>query len=202
MSGVSFRQHSLPSLDGYEYSTKITQSRYTPSTKLNIRQYSHRHLQHLPTMPSKASPRTLFHLIPLDEVAAEALTHPDNRRFVSPGGLEHEDGLEFGFHVPSIPRSHVITRLGRDADLILPSLHKRMRAARMAKIHVQVEMDPSHHMVVLKIRDGNELLVFVEKNKSSRGRNVSQGNRAIVWGESCIIDISSYRFELVRRHDM
>ncbi|MCJ1472063.1 hypothetical protein MMC13_000708 [Lambiella insularis] len=67
-----------------------------------------------------SNPQTLFHLVPANQIAREALFHPDNKQFVSQSsGTEGAAGLEIGYHIPSISQGHVITRLGRNADLIL-----------------------------------------------------------------------------------
>jgi hypothetical protein len=67
-------------------------------------------------MAQEAHSKTLFHLVPKNKIAQEALLHPDNQRRVS--SFKEGLGLEVGFHVTSGPSGHVITRLGRAADLI------------------------------------------------------------------------------------
>jgi hypothetical protein len=75
-------------------------------------------------MARDISRNTLFHLVPLNQTARDSVLHPDNTRFVSSSAINDnrghsEPGLEIGFHVPRIPGGYVITRLGRNADLIL-----------------------------------------------------------------------------------
>ncbi|KZZ90282.1 Protein kinase-like domain protein [Moelleriella libera RCEF 2490] len=97
------------------------------------------------------SEKTLFHLVPMNEIAQEALFDPDNCRFVStatvPNGKYdwyHNDGLKIGYHVPQIPGGHVITRLGRNTDIIL-------RKAE-SKVHVAFEINPETRLVLLSTR--------------------------------------------------
>lgn len=64
--------------------------------------------------------QAIFHLVPDNRAAAEALHHARNAPFVSrSANLQKAPGLEIGFHVPPFSRGHVITRMGRNADLIL-----------------------------------------------------------------------------------
>ena len=67
----------------------------------------------VPAMARNVNQRTLFHLVAVNDAARDALLRPDNKHFVS------NLGLKFGFRVPSTSRGRVITRLGRDGDLIL-----------------------------------------------------------------------------------
>src|SRR3569833_2440059 len=95
-------------------------------------------------MERPTNPKTLFHLVPKNELARAALAHPDNARFVSPsaGG---DLGLEVGFHVPSPPSGYVITRLGRNADLIL-----KHRTA--STDHFAFEINPETNLIRLSVR--------------------------------------------------
>ncbi|KAK4238434.1 kinase-like domain-containing protein [Achaetomium macrosporum] len=90
-----------------------------------------------------ADDRTLFHLIPArgSQPAEEAFSHPDNRRFVSLSAA-NKLGLEIGFHVPSFSRGHVITRLGRNTDVILRESY--------SAVHVAFEIHPETLIMVDK----------------------------------------------------
>lgn len=94
---------------------------------------------------------TLFHLVPppRNELAQAALTHDDNRKFVSMAA-SNRPGLEVGFHVPLYSHGPVITRLGRDADLILPG----------ASCGVHLEFRISASTKLLKLIDR-----FMERNR-------------------------------------
>ena len=70
-------------------------------------------------------PRTIFHLLPISSVVSQVVGHADNEAFVSRcvnKDAKTDDpkvyGLEVGYHVPTRPYPEVITKLGRDADLI------------------------------------------------------------------------------------
>ena len=102
----------------------------------------------LPAMSSNANMETLLHLVPTNQVAHNALLHPDNQRFVS-SSTDGRLGLEIGFHVSSKPQGHVITRLGRNADLILQESTFRQP---MSAIHAAFEINPTTHLVVLSVR--------------------------------------------------
>ncbi|OAA61210.1 hypothetical protein SPI_05234 [Niveomyces insectorum RCEF 264] len=93
-------------------------------------------------------PRTLFHLVPTNDAARNALSHPDNARFVSRSPVV-APGLEVGFHVPSTSQGHVVTRLGRNADLILCQASDN---EPMSAVHVAFQINPITKFVVLSIR--------------------------------------------------
>jgi len=99
-------------------------------------------------MVSTAHLKTLFHLVPTNQVAHEALLHADNVRFVS-NSRDGRPGLEVGYHVPPIPGGHIITRLGRNADLIL---HQSNPTNPMSAAHVAFEVNPATELVVLSVR--------------------------------------------------
>lgn len=99
-------------------------------------------------MAQNPDSHTLFHLVPTNQLAHDALLHPDNQKFVS-RNADGKLGLEVGFHVSSMQHGHVITRLGRDADLILSP---RQPQEPMSRVHVAFEVNPTINMVVLSVR--------------------------------------------------
>lgn len=143
---------------------------------------------------------TLFHLVPLNQVAYEALDHPDNRRFITASSDNKKSlGLEVGFHVPSIPGGRVIARLGRGADLILGG-------REMSKVHIAFEFHPLTLVVLVSVRARDRGSVKVAasvagqdpKPEAQRGTG---DDCALVYGQGYFIDISSHKFELVWRKD-
>ena len=144
-------------------------------------------------MTQNVNANTLFHLVPANEAAHDALLHPDNSRFVSASANQmgqSEPGLEIGFHVPSISSGRVITRIGRDADLILP---KRP----ISKVHVAFEIHPETLVVVLSVRSKHLSSVKVASSKSKKQE--IDGDCVIVYGQKYHITIVSYEFELIWR---
>ncbi|KAI0102488.1 hypothetical protein GGR51DRAFT_291942 [Nemania sp. FL0031] len=102
-------------------------------------------------MPSQPDPDTLFHLVPVNQFASQALHDPINAPFVSPS-RDGRPGLEVGFHVPSVPRAPLITRLGQDADLNLRLIDFRHS---MSRVHAtfKFEVSDNHEgFVVLTTR--------------------------------------------------
>ena len=168
-------------------------------------------------MSSYANMEKLFHLVPKNQVAHDALLHLENRRFVSTC-RDGRFGLEVGFHVPSVPQGHVITRLGRNADLIL---QESTFQQPMSAIHVAFEIDPITHLVVLSVRSkrtsnvafGIEVAknpqklareifkqeVGDERAESEIAEEVITGDGVILYGRNCHIAIASYRFILLWR---
>ncbi|AEO61385.1 hypothetical protein MYCTH_2311486 [Thermothelomyces thermophilus ATCC 42464] len=141
-------------------------------------------------MTRNANSSTLFHLVPENAAASDALLHPDNARFVSTSkrGL---DGLEIGFHVPSIPKGRVITRLGRDADLIL-------RGRSVSAVHVAFEIHPETLVVLLSVRSKYSSSVTVSPDVGQTMEPV-EGDCVIVYGTDYRISIASYDFRLMWR---
>ena len=138
---------------------------------------------------------TLFHLVPANEAAHDALLHPDNSRFVSASAAKgqlgrSEPGLEIGFHVPSISSGRVITRIGRDADLILPG-------RPISKVHVAFEIHPETLVVLLSVRSKHLSSVKVASLKSEEQK--LDGDCVIIYGQDYRITIVSYEFELIWR---
>jgi predicted RNA-binding protein YlqC (UPF0109 family) len=87
-----------------------------------------------------ANEATLFHLMPLNKQARETLEHPDNCRFISSTANNRD---EIGYHVSRIAGGHVITRLGRNVDLVLPKAG--------SKVHVAFEIHPETRLILLSV---------------------------------------------------
>jgi hypothetical protein len=140
--------------------------------------------------PSKMNDRTLFHLVPANEAATEALSHPDNKRFVS---LSAEDvpGLEIGFHVPAFSRGHVITRLGRNAELILRESY--------STVHVAFEIHPKTLVVMLSVRAKDQSSVRVAPVDPTGQVDEEEpiyGDCALIYDQTYCIYVTSYQFWL------
>lgn len=134
---------------------------------------------------------TLFHLVPANQAADDALLHPDNRRFVSLCAAKDKLGLEIGFHVPSTPSGRVITRLGRNADVIL-------RERAVSAVHVAFEIHPETLVVLLSVRSKQSSSVTIANPKTPT-KQESDGDCVIVYGQDYRISIVSYVFELIWR---
>lgn len=151
-------------------------------------------------MTSKpAHPETLFHLVPANKVAYDALLHPDNKLFVL-SSMDNRLGLEVGFHVSSIPQGHVITRLGRNADLILP---ESTYENPMSAIHVAFETNPRTHLVGVSVRSKRVSSVSFsvatpESNRSNAQEKIT-GDGVLHYGQSYNICIACYLFVMVWR---
>lgn len=153
------------------------------------------------------SEKILFHLVPMNEIAQEALFDPDNCRFVSTAAVPngkydwyHNDGLEIGYHVPQIPGGHVITRLGRNTDIIL-------RKAE-SKVHVAFEINPETRLVLLSTRSRHPNTVMVRKPphegcgyeaKQQAKEKAVIGDCVLVYGQEYELTVSGYKFCLVWR---
>ncbi|KAI0389807.1 kinase-like protein [Xylariaceae sp. FL0594] len=142
--------------------------------------------------------RTLFHLVPVPgcRLAEDALSHPDNRRFVSPSA-DGRLGLEIGFHVPKVSRGPVIVRLGRNTDLIL--------RRSLSGVHFAFEIHPETCVVLLCNRTKYDSSITVAPEARGRvGRRyeeVTYGDCAILYGQGYAINVraegtESYEFEL------
>ena len=121
----------------------------------------------------------LFHLVPRNGPAIEALQHVDNIPFVSPSA-EGMPGLEIGFHVPPFSRGHVITRLGRKGDLILRESY--------SAVHVAFEVHPDTHLVVLSVRTKRVSSVTVQLDEAEEE---IPGDCALIYGRQYNINIAS-----------
>jgi len=155
-------------------------------------------------MPLPANPATLFHLRPLNDLARQALDHPDNRRFVSTSFLG-DLGLEVGFHVASAP-GRVMARLGRDADLILPQ-------PNVSAVHVSLEIHPDTLVVLLSTRSkrASSVTVQVDTRKKVKPGEASppapapssaeavEGDCVLSYGVKYFITIAWHRFHLIWR---
>jgi len=156
-------------------------------------------------MAREVHPTTLFHLVPTNRVAQDALLHPDNKHFVS--SSKNGPGLEVGYHVPSSPKGHVITRLGRNADLIL---RESTSKHPMSGVHVAFVIHPTTHLVLLSVRSKRissvTFSVLVEPKKgNSIGGNITgeeiTGDGVMLYGQKYTISIASYNFNLIWRTD-
>ncbi|KJZ74044.1 hypothetical protein HIM_06493 [Hirsutella minnesotensis 3608] len=150
-------------------------------------------------MAQNFHPKTLFHLVPANDPAHKALLHPDNRSFVSRSDdKRREPGLEVGFHVPSKSRGHVITRLGRDADLIL---NQSTPKNPMSAVHVAFEVNAATCHVLLSVRSKRPSSVNLElpaASEKAHGESIT-GDSVIIYGQTYLISIASYEFILVWR---
>ena len=161
-----------------------------------------------------ASKSILFHLVPTNQDSFEALSHPDNKRFVSPSPEQGKLGLEIGYHVPSIPGGHVITRLGRNSDLILRETNSEKR---VSAVHVSFELHPSTQLVVLSVRSkyiaSVKFKIMEPKPGSEKQEDNTEpgpedgseqeeeitGDGVILYGQDYKLTIASYEFDLVWR---
>lgn len=153
-------------------------------------------------------PDTLFHLVPNNKVASSALLHPDNKHLVSNSSVNDEPGLEVGYHATSVPRGHVIARLGRDADLILSEGSSDLP---MSGIHIAFEINPATQVILLSVRSKRTSSVtFSMKtpedkiNGKNKGKDKQKdkeitGDGVIAYTQDYNISIASYHFTLVWR---
>ena len=151
----------------------------------------------LPIMARQVHPKTLFHLVPRNQIAHAALLHPDNLRFVSPNSEDGELGLEIGYHVPSWSQGHVITRLGRDADL---TLIENASQPGISRVHVAFEINPTTHLVVLSVRSKRPTSVtFSMLGRDEEAPGQITGDGVILYGQNYQVSIASYNFRLFWR---
>ncbi|KXH65913.1 mitogen activated protein kinase kinase kinase 3 [Colletotrichum salicis] len=150
--------------------------------------------------------RTLFHLVPRNSVAKDALSLPENRRFVSLSAFQ-EPGMEVGFHVASVG-GYVIARLGRKGDLVL---NRNTSSEPMCREHVAFEHQDTTKLIHLAVRSKKqdstvsvELLVDTplrpQRGTLLESDNVNKavdGEVVMLYGQNYNIQISSYRFDLV-----
>ncbi|KAL8303423.1 hypothetical protein RB600_007054 [Gaeumannomyces tritici] len=136
-------------------------------------------------MAQLAEPITIFHLVPRNDTAREALRHPDNRRFVSRAPNESL-GLEIGFHVASVP-GRVMARLGRNADLIL-------QQRNVSGVHVSFEMHPETFVVLLSCRTKRASSVVVTPTNGPAER--INGDCVLSYGTEYTLAIANYDFFL------
>lgn len=147
-------------------------------------------------MAQSAKPGTLFHLVPVNDVARESLGHPDNQRFVSLSA-DGDLGLEVGFHVSSVP-GRVIARLGRDGDLIL-------QQRNVSAVHVAFELHPDTLVVLLSVRAKRMSSVIVRpkvitgQEEEKIEEETIEGDCVLSYGKKYDIDIVRYSFSLIWR---
>lgn len=148
-------------------------------------------------MAQSPNHNTLFHLVPLNDIAHEALCHPDNQRFVSlafsDARKQPELGLEVGFHVASVP-GRVIARLGRNGDLIL-------QRRSVSAVHIAFEMHPDTLVVLLSVRAKrmSSVKVKCKGNNNEEEDEVIEGDCVICYGKEYEITFVGYGFRLVWR---
>lgn len=137
---------------------------------------------------------TLFHLVPLNELADSALRVAQNLPFVSESGENGVSGLEIGFHVPGpvSPCGHVIAKLGRDADLILPESY--------SGVHLAFQMQLETLVVMLSVRTKRVSSVRVALDGGNSDDEEIEGDCALVYGQRYLITIADYLFRLVWRN--
>lgn len=159
-------------------------------------------------MAPEFHPRTIFHLVPTNEVAHDALLHPDNKRFVS--NSKHGLSLKISYHVPSLSRGHVIARLGRNADLIL---YKSDPKQPMSAVHVAFQINPATHLILLSVRSKQvssvsfAMLRDPEKKSSTKRKGIKEDTNGekitedgvILYRQNYKISITSYKFHLIWR---
>jgi hypothetical protein len=152
-------------------------------------------------------PSTLFHLVPTNELSRNSLLHPNNEQFVS--NSEDGRGLEVGYHVPSRPQGHVITRLGRDADLVLRQSNSQLP---VSAVHVAFEIHPTTQLVVLIVRSKRtssvSFAILGDEGKYGTREGITRheitlqdipGDGVMLYGQNYKICIASYSFNLVWR---
>lgn len=148
--------------------------------------------------------QTLFHLIPQNQVARDALNHPNNESYVSTAANNSRLGLEVGFHVPPTPYGQVITRLGKATDLVLS---QDTGEAPMSDIHAHFEMNNATHHVLLNVRSTYYHSVSFKEHRSAdtSGEDTKSryqlitGSGVILYGRQYDITIASYEFLLCWR---
>ncbi|KAH7000242.1 kinase-like domain-containing protein [Ilyonectria destructans] len=96
------------------------------------------------------------------------------------------DGLEIGFHVPTIPNSRVITTLGRQGDLVF-------RNQTISKNHAAFEFYPQTNEIVLCVQSTNYSGVKVQMLGSSEAMT---GDCPLVYGTQYAIHIGPCIFAL------
>lgn len=136
----------------------------------------------------EADPRTIFHLTYQNAAARQVLERPENRTFVSAAN-DNRLGLEIGYHVPSTPGGQVITRLGRDADLILPGTD-------VARFHIAFQVHPDTLAVLLSVRAKEPSQVTVEHTARNFEWQLKDGDCVLVYGEEYWIKVVGYLFKL------
>jgi hypothetical protein len=151
--------------------------------------------------------RTLFHLIPLNAQAQAAVRLKSNSPYVSFSPECGRDGLEVGFHIPRKPRGDVITRLGRDADLILdnPTVSSR---------HVEFKLNMHSHVVMLRVlsKDEASVSVILRSTEDAGVEDIDMsgveapehhecrdnwGDCVLLYRRSYLITICDYKFNLI-----
>lgn len=139
-------------------------------------------------------PETLFHLVPANDPSYQALYFEENRPFLSESRLrgsdgKSRDGLEIGFHVPQTAQAHIITQLGRNADITLPDKERNV-----SRIHAAFELDPHTYRIFLRDRSGQSSSVMHWRVPAHR---VPAEDELIQYGQNYRLEIGRYTFDLV-----
>ncbi|CAK7200165.1 hypothetical protein SEUCBS139899_002856 [Sporothrix eucalyptigena] len=137
-------------------------------------------------------PGTLFYLSPKNDKAKEALSHPENRRFVVPTPSSRGSRFGIGFHVSRVP-GRVIARLGRgsNADIILPE-------RSISSIHAAFEIHPETKVLLLSVRAKRISSVVVAPSGSLHEESVD-GDCVLVFGQNYDLKIGPYLFSFLWR---
>ncbi|KAJ4300560.1 hypothetical protein N0V88_003239 [Collariella sp. IMI 366227] len=135
---------------------------------------------------------TLFHLVPANRAAEEALQHVKNARFVSQSAFDNAPGLEIGFHVPVFSHGHVMAKLGRDADLILTE--------SFSGTHFAFQMQPETLAVLLSVRTRHPSAAVRVGWHSAATDHEVEGDCVLEYGRNYRISVASYRFWLIWRN--
>ncbi|KAK3376127.1 hypothetical protein B0T24DRAFT_591810 [Lasiosphaeria ovina] len=111
-----------------------------------------------------------------------------------------------GFHVSTRPRGRVITRLGRDADLILSESNSQKP---MSAVHVAFELNPTTHLLVLTARSKHLSSISLRLADNLNGKKVDMvqkkggeiivGDGVVLYGWGYVISIAAYKFEVIWR---
>ncbi|KAL1877366.1 hypothetical protein VTK73DRAFT_8661 [Phialemonium thermophilum] len=148
-------------------------------------------------------PETLFHLVPSNQVARDALLDSGNKRFVSKSS-RGVPGLEVGFHVPSTSLGRVITRLGSNADL---TLRRSSSGKPMWAEHVAFEFNPASNVVVVSVRANKASVKFsalvsrLDRPDRSDLPRPTLGDGVILYTQDYRLSIAAYKFLLLWARD-
>ncbi|KAL8337300.1 hypothetical protein RB601_008708 [Gaeumannomyces tritici] len=147
-------------------------------------------------MVKSPNPGTLFHLLPLNPLAHDALRHPDNKHLVSTS-QDGQPGLEVGFHVRMMPNGRTLAELGRNAHLILL---ESTPENPMSRVHAAFEFNAATGLVLLSFKSSSTSprSVAVRPSSSGDGGETVHGGSVIVYGTNYNLSIAAYNFRLVR----
>ncbi|EGX95151.1 Protein kinase-like domain [Cordyceps militaris CM01] len=142
-------------------------------------------------MPPNRNPQTLFHLVPVNSEAIDLLHREQNRKHVSPscdGGLL---GLEVGYHVQKQTSATIITRVGRNADLILFN-------PKASRVHVDFQFYPCTSNIMMRVQRPRSTDVHIlELNEEENHRKLVTDISALSYGYNYALSIRGYEFRVV-----